>query len=133
MSHQTLFVVLIAEDNEVNQKVISNILIKKGIEFKVVCNGEEALKVYQDEKFDLILMDCQMPIMDGFEATEKIRELEKNTNSKRVPIIALTANAMKGDREKCIGKGMDDFLSKPFRMNELLEIIGTWSTDIGGR
>lgn len=120
-------VILVAEDNEVNQKIISSILTKKEIGYKIVSNGEEALKTYQTETFSLILMDCQMPVMDGLTATEKIREFERSTEKKRVPIVALTANAMKGDREKCIERGMDDFLSKPFRMHELLSIIQSWT------
>lgn len=127
MTIQSLYTVLVAEDNEVNQKLVSSILTKSGISYRIVSNGQEAIKMYENESFDLILMDCQMPIMDGFAATEKIREIEKNKSRKRVPIIAITANAMKGDREKCIGKGMDDFLSKPFRMSELLDIIGVWT------
>lgn len=127
MTIQSVYTILVAEDNEVNQKLVSSILTKSGINYRIVSNGQEAIKVYENESFDLILMDCQMPIMDGFAATEKIREIEKSKSRKRVPIIAITANAMKGDREKCIGKGMDDFLSKPFRMNELLDIIGVWT------
>lgn len=128
MTSQCSFMILIAEDNEVNQKIISRILANKEIAYKIVSNGEEALKVYQTETFGLILMDCQMPVMDGLTATEKIREFERATEKKRVPIVALTANAMKGDREKCIERGMDDFLSKPFRMHDLLEIIQSWSS-----
>tara|TARA_B110001454_G_scaffold219199_1_gene251756 strand:- start:62700 stop:63089 length:390 start_codon:yes stop_codon:yes gene_type:complete len=120
--------VLVAEDNEVNQKIIAKILSKNGIDYKIVSNGEQAIDMYQIGSYGLILMDCQMPIMDGLVATERIREFEKTNGKGRVPIVALTANAMKGDREKCMERGMDDFLPKPFRMNQLLDLIKHWTT-----
>lgn len=120
--------ILVAEDNEVNQKLIKTILTKSGYSFKMVGNGVEAVQMYQNENFNLVLMDCQMPEMDGLVATKMIREFETSSDRGRTPIIALTANAMKGDREICIEKGMDDFLSKPFRMHELLGVIQNWTS-----
>ena len=84
-------------------------------------NGEEAIKAYVENGYDLIFMDCQMPVMDGYEATQKIRDLEGD--EKHTPIIAMTAYSMQGDREKCIGAGMDDYISKPISFNELYRVL----------
>ncbi len=120
------FKILVAEDNEMNQKVIKIILEKTGLAYAIANDGIEAITQFKSQKFNLILMDCQMPNLDGLSATRKIREVEKETSLQRIPIIALTANSMKGDRENCLEAGMDDFLSKPFRMNELVQVINTW-------
>jgi len=120
--------VLIAEDNKVNQKVVSRILEKSGYICDVVHNGLEAVQAWEKNSYTLILMDCQMPILSGFDATRSIREEEhKKKGQARIPIIALTANAMKGDQEKCLASGMDDYLSKPVNKNALLEKIEKWS------
>ncbi len=111
--------VLLAEDNVINQKLVVRILEKNGFEVSVVSNGEEAVSLVEKEKFDLVLMDVQMPKMDGIKATALIREKEKSTAS-HIPIVALTAHALKGDRERCLEMGMDDYLSKPIRQEELL-------------
>jgi PAS domain S-box-containing protein len=107
--------VLLAEDNEVNQIVASEILKRSGHTCDIVATGQEALDtiIAGTERYDVILMDCQMPVMDGFEATRQIRAREAQTNARRVPIIALTANALKGDRERCLAAGMDAYISKP--------------------
>jgi CheY-like chemotaxis protein len=112
--------ILIAEDNSVNQLIALAQLKKLGFSAQAVANGKEAIDAFLTGSFDLILMDCQMPEIDGFEATQKIRELEANTG-KRIPIIALTANAMKEDEEKCLRLGMTDFISKPVKQEQLLE------------
>ncbi|MBW1701402.1 MAG: response regulator [Deltaproteobacteria bacterium] len=114
--------ILVAEDNVVNQKLVIRMLEKAGHTPVVAANGREAVDRFKAEHFDLILMDVQMPEMDGYEATGVIREKEKETGG-HIPIIALTAHAMKGDREKCIAAGMDDYLSKPIRAQELFEAI----------
>lgn len=121
--------VLLAEDNLVNQKLAVRILEKQGHQVQVVENGLEAFKAIQKKKFDVVLMDVQMPVMGGFEATEKIRQWEKKSNpidslSFRTPIIALTAHAMLGDREKSLAKGMDDYVSKPLKPKLLMQTIG---------
>ncbi|TGL15015.1 PAS domain-containing hybrid sensor histidine kinase/response regulator [Leptospira meyeri] len=116
--------ILVAEDNVVNQKVTTALLKKLGFECQIVANGLEVLSIIESIKFDLILMDCQMPEMDGFEATETIRKL-KNTNN-QIPIIAMTANAMAGDREKCIASGMNDYLTKPVISKDLANILTKW-------
>jgi|HubBroStandDraft_6_1064221.scaffolds.fasta_scaffold06106_4 PAS domain S-box-containing protein len=114
--------VLLAEDNLVNQRLAVRLLEKRGHRVVVAATGLEALKALEKESFDLVLMDVQMPEMDGLEATAIIREKEKGTGH-RQPIVALTAHAMKGDREKCIEGGMDGYLSKPIRPQELDQLL----------
>jgi two-component system, sensor histidine kinase and response regulator len=114
--------VLVAEDNAVNQRLAARLLEKRGHSVKVANNGREAVETLEKEKFDLVLMDVQMPEMDGLEATATIREKEKES-LERLPVIALTAHAMKGDREKCLAVGMDGYLTKPIRPQELDELL----------
>jgi len=116
--------VLVAEDNEVNQKVAVHILEKLGYRVEVAENGGEALEACQRERYDAVLMDGQMPGLDGYEATRRIREMEGA--SRRTPIIAMTASAMKGDREKCLEAGMDDYVSKPVTPDELEGVLRRW-------
>jgi two-component system, sensor histidine kinase and response regulator len=121
--------VLLAEDNPVNTEVAKAML--EGFGFDVVCtdNGEQALRAAEAEQFDLVLMDCQMPVMDGFAATAEIRRHEQQKGRARVlPIIAITANALQGDREACLAAGMDDYLSKPFTQQSLGQTIARWVT-----
>jgi CheY-like chemotaxis protein len=109
--------ILLAEDNIVNQKVASRLLEKLGYCVNVVADGRAAVSAWQRGNLDLILMDCQMPDMDGYEATREIRRLENG--KRRIPIVALTANAMKGDEERCLAEGMDGFVSKPIDRTKL--------------
>jgi signal transduction histidine kinase/DNA-binding response OmpR family regulator len=118
--------VLLAEDNPVNQEVASAMLQRVGVSMKIANNGQEAIDLLQLESFDLVLMDCQMPIMDGFEATASIRQREAELGLPAIPIIALTANAISGDREHCLALGMDDYLSKPFAQEQLHELLARW-------
>ena len=118
--------VLLAEDNRVNQKVATLLLEKIGCRVTIANDGREAVEVARHQEFDVILMDCQMPNISGFEATQVIRSREEPAR-RRVPIIAMTANAMKGDREKCLEAGMDDYLSKPVRQDELFTMLQRWS------
>jgi len=109
--------VLVAEDNAVNLRVLTRMLERLGHRFEVAGNGEAALEALKRSPFDVVLMDCQMPVMDGFEATEEIRRLDGP--AARVPIVAVTANAMNGDRERCLTVGMNGYISKPVRLQEL--------------
>ncbi|MCK4441307.1 MAG: response regulator, partial [Sulfurovaceae bacterium] len=115
--------VLVAEDNFINQKLIKQILVKYGIEVELANNGLEAFEKIKDNKYDLILMDIQMPVMDGIEATHEIINYEKEESLTHIPIIALTANALKGDRERFIEDGLDEYIAKPIQNNELLFIL----------
>ncbi|MBI4603536.1 MAG: response regulator, partial [Planctomycetes bacterium] len=117
--------VLLAEDNGVNQRVARRMLEKLGFEVLVASDGKEAVETYAKTRCGLVLMDCQMPVLDGLAATEEIRRIESDLGV-RVPIIALTANAMRGDREKCIEAGMDDYLPKPIRAEDLRRAIERW-------
>jgi CheY-like chemotaxis protein len=117
--------VLLAEDNVVNQKVAMQMLKKIGCRVDAVANGREAIAALERIAYDLVLMDCQMPEMDGYTATEEIRAQETSTDA-HVPIIAMTANVMAGDRERCIEAGMDDYVSKPVQFVELFEILKKW-------
>ena len=114
--------VLIAEDNPTNQQVILAQLKKLGYEAKVAANGVEAVEAVEREKFDLVLMDCQMPLMDGYEATRRIRQ----SIHPPIPIIALTANAMNPDRARCLREGMDEYLAKPVELRDLATVIAKW-------
>ena len=118
---------LLAEDNPVNQTVAVEMLEQLGCAVEVVETGHEVLAALSDKRFDLVLMDCQMPELDGFAATQAIRRREREANeSSHVPIIALTANAMAGDRDQCLAVGMDDFLSKPFTQEQLQAMLARW-------
>ncbi|KAI0394057.1 putative histidine kinase group protein [Xylariaceae sp. FL0594] len=125
------FEILLAEDNRVNQRLAVKILEKYHHVVTVVGNGLEAVEAVQKKKFDVILMDVQMPIMGGFEATGKIREYERKVGAPRTPIIALTAHAMMGDRERCIQAQMDEYLSKPLQQTHLIQTILKCAT-LGG-
>jgi CheY-like chemotaxis protein len=116
--------VLLAEDNLINQKVALTMLRRFGIQADVAATGGEALDALVGVSYDLVLMDCQMPEMDGFEATRRIRERERGT--RRLPVVAMTANAMVGDRERCLEAGMDDHIPKPVRVADLHRALARW-------
>jgi len=119
--------VLLAEDNPVNVEVAKAMLESLGIEATCARNGQEALNAVRGGAFDAVLMDCQMPVMDGFAATAAIRREEREAGRARtLPVIAITANALQGDREACLAAGMDDYLSKPFTQQQLAAVIGRW-------
>ena len=113
--------VLLAEDNAVNQEVALGMMDGMGAEVVVAKNGDEALTQFKSQEFDVVLMDCQMPVIDGFEATRVIREFEAETGQAPIWIIAVTAGALEGDRQKCLSVGMNDYLSKPFTGKQLYE------------
>jgi signal transduction histidine kinase/DNA-binding response OmpR family regulator len=140
--------ILLAEDNITNQKVALNTLKKFGYNADVVKNGKEALEAIKKISYDIVLMDCQMPVMDGYEATNEIRKWEKTLKHgtadhsdsnpeyearlKRIPIIAMTAHALKGDREKCIDAGMNDYIAKPIHPKKLYDVIEKWVNESEG-
>jgi CheY-like chemotaxis protein len=115
--------ILMAEDNLINQRVLKSILSKVNLEVEIVNDGQEAVEAIEKQNYDMVLMDIQMPRMDGLTATEHIRETMK---LHELPIIALTAHAMKGDKDKCIAVGMNDYLSKPIDPDELLRTLLKW-------
>ncbi len=128
--------ILLVEDYPTNQQVAFMHLSAAGFEVEIAENGQKAVAAYRQRPFDLILMDVQMPIMDGYEATGAIRDLERQAAAShddgharrgRIPIIAMTANALKGDREKCLAAGMDDFLTKPIKRQPLLQTVSQWA------
>lgn len=115
--------ILLVEDNQVNQMVASSLLKKLGHEADQAENGLKALQALESKHYDLVLMDCQMPVMDGYEATRRIREQPR---WKDLPIIAVTANVMQGDREDCLASGMNDYITKPYKRDELRAVIDRW-------
>jgi two-component system, sensor histidine kinase and response regulator len=119
--------ILLVEDNPVNQEVVMEMLLFLGYQAHAVSDGLQAVDAMDNQPYDLILMDCQMPVMDGYRAARNIRMIEQDKDLKPVPIIATTAHAMQGDREKCILAGMNDYLCKPFSLDQLQKIICNWT------
>lgn len=115
--------VLVAEDNPINQKLMKSVLSRLGMDVTIVENGHEALKAREENNYNIIFMDIQMPLMGGVEATQKILAFEETSNQKHIPIVALTANALEGDKEKYMASGMDDYLPKPMNVNDLEKIL----------
>jgi CheY-like chemotaxis protein len=115
--------ILMAEDNPINQRVGKLILQRAGYAIDLVADGSEAVEAQRSNAYDIILMDCQMPSMDGFEASRAIREL----GGAQPVIIAVTANAFVGERERCLSAGMDDYLSKPFQADQLISLVKKWT------
>lgn len=129
MAESTKARILVAEDNRINQRLILLLLEKAGYSTQLATNGAEAVEALKRERFDIVLMDVQMPVMDGEEATRAIRAYESGTEggeSRRVPIIAVTAHAMRGDRERCLAAGMDDYLTKPLQNGALEAAVVQW-------
>jgi signal transduction histidine kinase/ActR/RegA family two-component response regulator len=117
--------VLLAEDNSVNRRITEHMLEKLGYRVRVAAKGREVLEILERESVACVLMDCQMPEMDGFEATRELRLRERGTG-RRLPVVALTAHAMQGDRDKCLAAGMDDYLTKPFTFEQLARAVSRW-------
>jgi CheY-like chemotaxis protein len=111
-----------AEDNAINQRVGKLILQRAGFQIDLVADGNEAVEAHRAHPYDVILMDCQMPTMDGFEASRLIRQ----SDQRQPVIIAVTANALVGERERCLSAGMDDYLSKPFQAEQLVAVVRKW-------
>ncbi|MCC5842514.1 MAG: response regulator, partial [Opitutales bacterium] len=133
---------LLVEDNGINQTVASEMLAKFGLSARIAANGRDALNALEEEPFDLIFMDVQMPVLDGLEATRLIRRKEEaaatDSNGKSQPggpvtIVGMTAYAMEGDRERCLNAGMDDYLSKPIQLSQLETVLDRWLAKGAGR
>ena len=122
---------LLVEDNAINQRVARRFLERLGCEVQVVSDGQQAVDAYQRTDYSFILMDMQMPVMDGLEATQRIRELEATSGHARTPIVALTANAMMGTLERCLEAGMDDFLTKPLDISRLQDALDRFLASSG--
>jgi len=124
MNFDDKLAILLVEDNDLNQRLMKISLSRYHYDVTVAVNGLEGVQMFKNQKFDLILMDIMMPIMDGFEATNEIRILESQDKSLgHTPIIAFTANTINNDREKCVNGGMDDIIEKPFDINKFREIL----------
>jgi len=121
--------VLLVEDNPINLGVVRRVLDRLGVGTIVAQNGREALEQLEGQGVDIVLMDCQMPVMDGYQATREWRRIEQRQDGKRLPIVAMTANAMQGDREKCLDAGMDDYLAKPVSIADLQQMLDKWMPD----
>jgi CheY-like chemotaxis protein len=122
--------ILLAEDGKANQKLAVGLLTKWGHQVTVAEDGQSVIQRWRNGSFDVILMDVQMPVLDGLAATQQIREFERTTGT-HIPIIAMTAHALKGDREKCLASGMDDYISKPIRKSELLRALNGQTAPMG--
>lgn len=121
--------ILLAEDNKINQKIASLTFNMMGVSIDIASNGQEALEMYRQNKYDLIIMDLHMPVMDGLEASRQIRSYEKEINSgKRVYMIALSATSVSEIKEKCLQSGMDDFMEKPFKEKDFRAILSKKSS-----
>lgn len=117
--------ILLVDDDSINQVVAQNFLKSLGCKIDLAENGQEAVSLFSRYQYDLIFMDCSMPVMDGYEATKQIRKQERDTH--HVPIVALTAHAMEGDKDKCLNAGMDDYLSKPLRKENLEKMLSKYT------
>jgi len=115
--------VLLAEDTEMNRMLVRILLTRMGFEVDEVENGQQAVDALARKRYDLVLMDCMMPVMDGYEATRILRAREAAAGQERVPVIALTASAIAGDRERCRQAGMDDYMTKPFQVDDFTAIV----------
>lgn len=118
--------VLVVEDDIVNQMVMVRMLEKLGMRADIAITGASAIEAWKRNPYDLILMDCRMPEMDGYAATRAIRDLERERGTRHTPVVAVTANAMQGDRKECLDAGMDDYISKPFGLEQFRELLARW-------
>ena len=121
--------ILLAEDTPTNQEVARAMLKRLGCTVDVVCNGREALQYLSSQHYDIVLMDCQMPEIDGFEATRQLRQMEKQNSWRHTPVIAVTASILRDEHDACISSGMDDFLAKPFKQSALHDVWQRWRSE----
>ena len=127
--HKVIENILLVEDNEINLEIMNSQLNSLNYKVDTAVNGKDAIMKWRTEKYSAIFMDCQMPEMDGYEATRRIRKNEDGVKNPDIPVIAITANALKGDREKCLAAGMNDYLSKPIDPMVLKEMLDKWLLD----
>jgi len=127
-SSETRWLVLLADDNRVNQKLASHLLRQLGCEVDVARDGVETLQLWNERPYDAIFMDCQMPGLDGYETTMRIRQVAGR--GMEIPIIAITAHSMAGDRERCLDAGMNDYVSKPLHVSDLERVLDTWVAEV---
>ncbi len=125
--------ILIVEDNRINQIVASRILTQLGVDVDLANDGLEGLEAIKNKKYDLVFMDCQMPNMDGYTAVAEIRKLEQLGEINKIPVVALTAHAMPGDRQKCLDAGMDDYVSKPVSEDGFADMLRKWIGDVSNK
>jgi CheY-like chemotaxis protein/HPt (histidine-containing phosphotransfer) domain-containing protein len=118
--------ILVVEDNTTNQFVAQRLLKGFGIQADITANGEEAIKALETLSYDLVFMDCQMPVLDGYDATKRIRDTHSNVLDRNIPIIAMTANVLPGSKEKCLRAGMNDFIPKPVKSDKVLQVLQQW-------
>ncbi|MGK0248834.1 MAG: CheY-like chemotaxis protein/HPt (histidine-containing phosphotransfer) domain-containing protein [Oleispira sp.] len=118
--------ILVVEDNTTNQFVAQSLLTEFGIQADISANGEAAIKALQTVRYDLVFMDCKMPVMDGYNATKRIRNTHSSLLNHNIPIIAMSANVLPEDKEKCLRAGMNDFVPKPFKSNKFLQVLQQW-------
>jgi CheY-like chemotaxis protein len=118
--------VLIADDNAVNRRLACKLLEKLGCTAELACHGRQAIEMWRGGQYDLIFMDCHMPELDGYQAVRLIREYESEGHLRRTPIVAMTAQAMQGDRERCLAAGMDDYISKPVKLENIEQTLERW-------
>jgi two-component system sensor histidine kinase/response regulator len=118
--------ILVVEDNTTNQFVAKCLLKGFGIQADITANGEEAIKALETLSYDLVFMDCQMPVLDGYDATKRIRDTDSNVLNHNIPIIAMTASVLPGDKEKCLTAGMNDFIPKPVKSDNVLQVLQQW-------
>ena len=120
--------ILVVEDNDVSRKLSVEILLQRGYQVDTAASGVEALDLFSSNRYDIVLMDCQMPEMDGYDTATAIRRTEGSRS--HVPIVAVTAHALPGERERCLDSGMDDFLAKPFFPEQLLAVVNKWEASV---
>jgi CheY-like chemotaxis protein len=123
--------ILVAEDQAVNWKLVERMLSRRGLEASNAVDGRQALRMLDAAPYDLVLMDCHMPLLDGYDTAREIRRREADAGADRIPIVAMTANAMLGDREQCLAAGMDDYMAKPISLDALDEVLARWLSPAG--
>jgi len=121
--------ILLIEDNEINKALVLESLVDLPFDIDVAGNGKEAIRKFEGQRYDLVVLDLQLPIMDGYEVVEYMREFEQRSGARRTPIMAATANAFPSDRKRCLAAGMDDYLAKPFDIDDFIGRVEFWTAE----